>query len=43
MPTGLANWSPCWVNREMIVNEVLHQDEVNMMLRRLGDTAAFKG
>ncbi len=29
--------------REMIVNEELHQDEVNKMLRRPGDTAAFKG
>lgn len=28
--------------REMIVNEELHQDEVNKMLRRPGDTAAFK-
>lgn len=27
--------------REMIVNEELHQDEVNKMLRRPGDTAAF--
>lgn len=29
--------------REMIVNEELHQDEVNKMLRRPGDTEAFKG
>ena len=29
--------------REMIVSEELHQDEVNKMLRRPGDTAAFKG
>lgn len=29
--------------REMIVNEELHQDEVNKMLRRPGDTAAFEG
>ena len=29
--------------REMIVNEEMHQDEVNKMLRRPGDTAAFKG
>lgn len=29
--------------REMIVNEELHQDEVNKMLRRPGETAAFKG
>lgn len=29
--------------REMIVNEELHLDEVNKMLRRPGDTAAFKG
>lgn len=29
--------------REMIVNEELHQDEVNKMLRRPGDTAAFAG
>lgn len=29
--------------REMIVNEELHQDEVNKMLRHPGDTAAFKG
>jgi bacterioferritin len=28
--------------REMIVNEELHQDEVNKMLRHPGDTAAFK-
>jgi bacterioferritin len=28
--------------REMIVNEELHQDEVNKMLRRPGDTAAFQ-
>jgi bacterioferritin len=28
--------------REMIANEELHQDEVNKMLRRPGDTAAFK-
>ncbi len=28
--------------REMIVSEELHQDEVNKMLRRPGDTAAFK-
>ncbi len=28
--------------REMIVNEELHQDEVNKMLRRAGDTAAYK-
>jgi bacterioferritin len=28
--------------REMTVNEELHQDEVNKMLRRPGDTAAFK-
>ena len=28
--------------REMIVNEELHQDEVNKMLRRPGDTAPFK-
>ena len=28
--------------RDMIVNEELHQDEVNKMLRRPGDTAAFK-
>lgn len=27
--------------REMIVEEELHQDEVNKMLRRPGDTAAF--
>ena len=29
--------------REMIVSEELHLDEVNKMLRRPGDTAAFKG
>lgn len=29
--------------REMIVSEELHQDEVNKMLRRPGETAAFKG
>lgn len=29
--------------REMIVAEELHLDEVNKMLRRPGDTAAFKG
>lgn len=29
--------------RDMIVQEELHQDEVNKMLRRPGDTAAFKG
>ncbi len=29
--------------REMIVNEELHLDEVNKMLRRPGETAAFKG
>ena len=29
--------------REMIVSEELHQDEVNKMLRRPGDTAAFSG
>lgn len=28
--------------REMIVSEELHQDEVNKMLRRPGETAAFK-
>jgi len=28
--------------REMIVAEELHQDEVNKMLRRPGDTAVFK-
>ena len=28
--------------REMIVSEELHQDEVNKMLRRPGDTAAYK-
>lgn len=28
--------------REMIVNEELHQDEVNKMLRRPGDIAPFK-
>lgn len=28
--------------REMIVNEELHLDEVNKMLRRPGETAAFK-
>ena len=28
--------------REMIVNEELHQDEVNKMLRRSGETAAFR-
>ena len=28
--------------REMIVNEERHQDEVNKMLRRPGDTAAFR-
>lgn len=28
--------------REMIVNEEMHLDEVNKMLRRPGDTAAFK-
>lgn len=28
--------------REMILAEELHQDEVNKMLRRPGDTAAFK-
>ena len=29
--------------REMIVSEALHLDEVNKMLRRPGDTAAFTG
>jgi len=29
--------------REMIVNEEMHLDEVNKMMRRPGDTAAFKG
>ena len=29
--------------REMIVSEELHQDEVNKMLRRPGETGAFKG
>ncbi len=29
--------------REMIVSEELHQDEVNKMLRRPGDTAVFQG
>lgn len=29
--------------REMIVKEEMHQDEVNKMLRRPGETAAFKG
>jgi bacterioferritin len=29
--------------REMIVNEELHLDEVNKMLRRPGDMAPFKG
>lgn len=29
--------------REMIVNEEMHLDEVNKMLRRPGDTAAFTG
>lgn len=29
--------------REMIVSEELHVDEVNKMLRRPGDTAAFAG
>ena len=28
--------------REMIVSEELHQDEVNKMLRKPGETAAFK-
>lgn len=28
--------------REMIVNEEMHLDEVNKMLRRPGDTAAFR-
>jgi bacterioferritin len=27
--------------REMIVSEELHQDEVNKMLRRPGDTAVY--
>lgn len=29
--------------RELIVNEEMHLDEVNKMMRRPGDTAAFKG
>ncbi|MFM7000263.1 MAG: bacterioferritin [Limnohabitans sp.] len=29
--------------REMIVNEEKHQDEVNKMLRRPGETAVFRG